>query len=429
MDYYLEFYSAVHSILTDVSTGSEFSATLKSYLFDRTYGLRAGYNALRKQGYDADRCKRILKIPLSMSNYPPCNHPPISHFTFVSQSGCLPHESILMYVRTQRQLAYIYPFISTSHLPLLLLCHENLCIPPELLSNNFIYTIRLQTHNAQHISLQGVTESFTNLLSRLAPRSVITVEGCHYEQMALAETAEKLSIPSILIQNCWPSFFHTLFRDMPFTHHLTWGEGFSRLFNKYSSRPIYHPVGYLGNFASETNMRKSIAFFLQAPVLLNDEDYQIRLFNLIQSTATRYPELDIIVKEHPDFIHRRNLSHLSKYDNIKIVGNDSAETIFAKSIVVVSHFSTSIMECLLHGCIPLVFDPTTHSNYTPDIKTLGLGETSKSEVEFESALQHILHAPYTYLTQIENCKGYWFAAQGNSAVNNAHNILLNCIVP
>ena len=45
--------------------------------------------------------------------------------------------------------------------------------------------------------------------------------------------------------------------------------------------------------------------------------------------------------------------------------------VFARTRVGVAHYSSSLMEGVAHGAVPLVYDPTEGSRYSPDVETAG----------------------------------------------------------
>lgn len=84
--------------------------------------------------------------------------------------------------------------------------------------------------------LSSYYNTFQLLLEVLKPEAVIVLEGCHHQEQILSDVARKNGIPSIAIQQGWPSFIHSMFRNMPYSHYLTWGAGFDR--NGQSGTPV-----------------------------------------------------------------------------------------------------------------------------------------------------------------------------------------------
>ena len=53
--------------------------------------------------------------------------------------------------------------------------------------------------------------------------------------------------------------------------------------------------------------------------------------------------------------------------NIEMVTDGKLAEVFARTRVGVAHYSSSLMEGVAHGAVPLVYDPTEGSRYSPDV--------------------------------------------------------------
>lgn len=256
----------------------------------------------------------------------------------------------------------------------------------------------------------------------LKPRLLVCMDGCQSEYRLAAAFCNEKHIPSVCLQLGWPSYLHTGFRDLPYTHFLTWGDKFNPLWEKYNKHTCFVAAGYMDE-AIRNGQHRAITFFLQAPVYLNTEIYLDRMSDLIRVTATHYPDISILVREHPEY--RGNTRWLSRFlqcSNVSIVNNDKLADVYARTKVVVSHFSSVLMEGLMYGCTPLVFNPTPGSSYYPDIEAEGIGFISKNEVEFFSKLPSCLRqAPLEELPQ-------WFKATGKEAVDHIIKIIDDIMV-
>ena len=88
--------------------------------------------------------------------------------------------------------------------------------------------------------------------------------------------------------------------------------------------------------------------------------------------------------------------------------------VFAQTHISVSCFSSSIMESVVHGCVPLVFSPAIGARYNPDIENEGLGWIAEDEETFLAKLNEIMYKKYEQIVIRENNK--WFESTGIDSV-------------
>lgn len=246
----------------------------------------------------------------------------------------------------------------------------------------------------------------------LNPKLLICMDGCQSEYRLAAAFCDEKHIPSICLQLGWPSYLHTGFRNLPYTYFFTWGEKFNSLWAKNNPNPRFVATGYMDE-ANREGCHQAITFFLQAPIYLSSETYLDRMCRLIQTTSLRYPNIPILIREHPEYRGKtKGLSRLTQYHNVIMVNDDKLADVYSRTKVVVSHFSSVLMEGLMYGCVPLVFNPTLGSTYNPNIEQEGIGFISKTEEDFFSKLPDCFGK--TSLGELSQ----WFKATGNDAINN-----------
>lgn len=433
-DYYIEFYEVVDNIINEYLTLHDLPSYVGTVLFENSYSLKARYNRARAEGMDiADATVMAAKSI-------------IPEYTIVRESIMpdtiisLRHifdklgDRLAIYVYNSRQLRYLRPFLDAVNRPLVLLCEESVNLDMEL--PEYVEAVDLDYSITENMVEVGNTISdrltrcyilLNSILTELAPEGVILLEGCHFQEQMIGEIAHSLDIPSILLQQGWPSLMHTMFRRFPYSHFLTWGDNFNSLWHKYNPKPQYSAVGY--PYAVKKKRGQAIAFFLQAPLFISDESYYSMLVNLIAKTAHQYNDHVIIVREHPEFrMQPAKKAELVSIPNVQFATNWPLADVFANSKIVVSHFSSSLIEGVAHGCIPLVFDPTSDSDYHPDIEMLGLGCIAKAENQFIGKLEQILSEEQTYVNNLNTAKRSWFQATDHEAeVNQAKEV--NVIAP
>ena len=423
-DYYIEFYEVVDDVINEYLTLHDLPSYVGTVLFENSYSLKERYNHARAEGTDIANATAMVENAI-IPRYAILRES-IMPDTIISLRHIFEGlgDRLAIYVYNSRQLRYLRPFIDAVNRPLVLLCEKSVNLDIELPEYveavDLDYSITEKMFDAGNTLSDRLTKCYillNSILRELAPEGVVLLEGCHFQEQMIGEIAHSLDMPSILLQQGWPSLMHTMFRRFPYSHFLTWGDNFNSLWNKYNPKPQHYAVGY--PYAVKEKLGQAIAFFLQAPLFISDEGYYSMLVNLIAKTANQYNDHVIIVREHPEFrMPTAKKAELVNIPNVQFVTDWPLADVFAKSKIVVSHFSSSLIEGVAHDCIPLVFDPTSDSGYHPDIEMLGLGCIAKTEDQFIGKLEQILSQEQTYVNNLNTAKSSWFQATGHKAAAN-----------
>ena len=104
--------------------------------------------------------------------------------------------------------------------------------------------------------------------------------------------------------------------------------------------------------------------------------------------------------------------------NIEMVTDGKLAEVFARTRVGVAHYSSSLMEGVAHGAVPLVYDPTEGSRYSPDVEAEGLGMIAKTKEELTGGLSRILGNYEDFKQRIEKEQPLWFQATGEETLRN-----------
>lgn len=160
---------------------------------------------------------------------------------------------LLIYIFNERQLRYLTPLINNINTSVLLLSEYELPEDadfPDYVTAMTIEHSRYRAFKNSYVEhnypfLFQYANTFSLMLDILKPSKVICLEGCHMQEQLLAIVAHDFSIPSICIQQGWPSFMRTGFRRLPFRYFFTWGERFCRLWERYNPVPEFLSMGYM----------------------------------------------------------------------------------------------------------------------------------------------------------------------------------------
>ncbi len=448
-DYYLEFHEELDRRLTAFVAGQEegnrmflgkhdIKSPLITFLFYQLTREKDHYNACRTHGMTINEAMKRVDAFLDMFKDDILAQEEEDALMDVRQHPWYEMLSdysgqLLIYLFNARQLHYLTPLITQLNQPVLLLSEYEL--PDETDLPDYVTALTVEFselrafHNAyiEHCFpfLYHYANLFSFLLQILKPSGVICLEGCHTQEQLLAVIAQDYDIPAIGIQQGWPSFMRTGFRRLPFRYFLTWGEHFSELWKKYNQNPEFLHTGYMYDVPdTDMQIKDSVTFFLQAPCYLSDGQYFNEILELITESAELYPQVSFLVREHPEYkLEKKFIKSWETYPNIQMASDWELKEVYKRTFVVVSHFSSSLMEGIVHDCIPLVYDPTTGSRYFPDVEKEGLGRIAKTKEEFQLALKDILadsndltKTKNPYLKNIKEQKQQWFAAAGDEAL-------------
>ena len=437
-DYILQFHADLETVVeTEVEGvaekvrgawtvgGCDVSKPVINFLWYRNLGLREKYMANGGSMATFENFRQFIRN-LSVEKYG------IDETVETNTSWCnlLKEErgKIVFYATSPRIVEYLRPVICAMDESFVLLTPYDVGYVDELpdcatvvkfsLSNIVIFKNELL---ARHFPLvYCFANTIGSYIQALRPRLLVCMDGCQTEYELAALFCKQIDVPSVCIQQGWPSMLHEGFHDMPYTHFLTWGRGFNELWKKRNHDVDFMETGYLYDVKSG-GAHFAITFFMQAPVFLLTADYLDRMYRLVVTVAERYKDRIVLVREHPEYkadaVQKEKWAALS---NIRNVSNMPLAEVFAQTCVAVSCFSSSIMESVVHGCVPLVFSPATGVRYSPDIEKEHLGLISVSEEEFLVKLNDIIEHNYK---PIKENDAFWFSNIGNASVCATINII------
>ena len=376
---------------------------LESFVNYAYYPIRNEYCRLRCDGMSPQSALSLLvKLPL------PKNTPKGIHTLLTKQNIISKWNDILsplkgrpvFYAHISRMIEYLLPFIKnrTGNSTLVTECRPNI---ESIKSVGNITLVRFVDSGCR-LFVNDFLEynfplfhSFSNtiaLLDRcLEPPVFYSVCGCQTQAKIWASICNSRGGESVLFQHGWPAHIHAGFANMPYKKMVLWGKRFKDLWH-HRNPLIEYSVGGYPYPVLKTGDHNCITFFLQEPYFVSSTDILNRYYNLIIDTARRNPGLSILYRLHPESdidseIRDRLDSGINTYD----VSDKPLEDVYSRTKVAVSHYSSTIMECIVHGCIPLVFNPTPNWQYTPDLEAESIGYISTSEHEFRTKLPFALN--------------------------------------
>jgi hypothetical protein len=249
----------------------------------------------------------------------------------------------------------------------------------------------------------GLTEAFDKIYTALAcarPRCVVVAEGNSPLDVITSEACKQLSIPVLCIQQGWSPYVHSGFRNMSFTKMLVWGRGFVEILKSYNPRQEFVAVGnhILQNVAASMGeqsgkLRKGVSFFLQAPCPLLSNTQFTAFLKLIEWTARTFPDTPVLVREHPGHpLSVEAKQMLLNSGNVRLLSPATypLEEMFVASRISVTVFSTTILESIAVGILPIVCNISSLPRYFPDVAAAGAGIEVRTISEAEDAIRRVL---------------------------------------
>jgi hypothetical protein len=145
---------------------------------------------------------------------------------------------------------------------------------------------------------------------------------------------------------------------------------------------------------------------------------------LAERIAEARPEMPVYFRPHPlvpldDAIHAR----LSRWPNIVIQqpSNVPLAAALADACVSVSIYSTTILESIAAGTVPLIFNMTTMPRFWPDVAAEGAGAEVRTLDEAFDALMGLLADPRKlseFAPAMTKFSQRYFFARGGEAIGN-----------
>lgn len=408
-DFYMEFHETLEQMVAQslkdwkdswIALGPfDLYRPLLNYIWGRSLRHRDSYNAARLQGMSVDKAIEPAKLPhfntinlISGHAFATDNHP---WHDILSRYG----GRTIFFCVGRRNLEYMRPIIECFKDGALIWTdvdpdhmewfHEATVLPYALTQqfscfNNFLATFFPDFFVFAHAILLT--------LSLLKPNKIVCIDGCQTQYMIAAEYARVASIPFFCIQQGWPSYLHQGFKNWPYSHFLSWADGYSRIFKSKNPHTKFITCGYPYEVepVDLDDDRWGVGFFLQGRHFIGSLQSERIIDEAISYVATAFPKLRIFIRRHPLASDRDLNMHRAK--NIVIADEMVLKDVYAHCRVVVSQFSSCIMEGVIHGCVPLVLNPAAHSRYVPDVESLGIGyiagDIPSFMLKFEKALHH-----------------------------------------
>ena len=244
-------------------------------------------------------------------------------------------------------------------------------------------------------------DTLHGVLSSIRPRCVVVAEGNAPGDELINQACKQLAIPVICLQHGWSFIVHNGFRNMTYTKMLTWGKGFSDLLQVYNPKQNFVVVGNHSIDQEVTVLNKgsffdsnAVVFFLQVPSMLITQECWNEFFGLIVWTAAEFANVPVLVREFPVRpLTKRLRRELECYSNVRLVSRRiyPLSEVLQQSQIAISICSSTILESIASGVLPIVFNMTTMPRFFPDVEAVGAGLEVKTPQEARDAISRCLN--------------------------------------
>ncbi|WP_289736077.1 hypothetical protein [Paramuribaculum intestinale] len=378
------------------------SNSLESYVNYINYSLRDEYCRRRSEG---ERAETVIASLITLP--PPADTDVISQellpFTSDARSWTEALSPLrgreVFYANFERMAHCLIPWIRSSSQSAVIISeneidYQHIGLPPEMTAVRF-HDLRMRLYRNDFIEKYfPVFYSFCNTVklvdSIIEPPRFSCICGCQVIGKIWAEICAARGGDTVCYQHGWPAFMHTGFVDMPYKRMVTWGDEFNRLWRSYNPQMECLTGGYPYPIAADGS-HQSVTFFLQEPYFVSSHRMVGQMYDLIVATALRYPDMTIQYRLHPESQIDYHIRHrLDSLPNVVDTTDRPLHEVYASTRVAVSHYSSTIIECIAHGCCPLVFNPTPGWSYTPDLEAESIGFISTTPDRFFDRLPRAL---------------------------------------
>lgn len=245
--------------------------------------------------------------------------------------------------------------------------------------------------------LLAAADSTLAALRALRPECVVAVEGNAPLDGVTSEVCRHLGIKSYCVQQGWSPYVHTGFRHLAFDHMFVWGPAFAELLRPFNPTQPFVVSGSHALAAPSARTSAAgqgvISFFLQAPcAFLSSEAYDA-FVQLLVDCALEHPGTEFVAREHPSYpvppALRRVLAAQPNVSFSDPVQQPMADLV-QESRLVVSVFSTVLLEAMAMGVLPLICSIGSLPRYEPDLAAEGAAIEVFSVQAAQQAIRDLL---------------------------------------
>lgn len=232
-----------------------------------------------------------------------------------------------------------------------------------------------------------------NLFRSLKPKKVVLVEGNWHVDKITAMVCQKLKISTICVQHGWNPNLNCQWQNLIFDKMLTWGKYFSDELKK-ANQNIPITFQECGSHILEYNPKKkgelkAIGICIQCVNHIISEELYTSFFSDMIYISKELPHFSYIVREHPSHPLSEPEKDILSENGFDISNpySESLTDFFDRIELSISIYSSTIIESIAAQVVPIIYNKTSLTKYTPDLDSLGLGHEVKQYEEVIKIIQ------------------------------------------
>lgn len=263
-----------------------------------------------------------------------------------------------------------------------------------------------------------------NAIAALQPHCIVVPEGNAPIYEILNQASKMLGVRVVCIQQGWAPVVHPGFRNMSYHLMSVWGRGFKDILQPYNPKQNFIVTG--NHCVKRREQRVSgaagcIAFFLQNGAHWLNAVTLRRILELANWCARTFPHIEVRIRNHPGTpLSVDDAALVRGHANLKLTPptNDLLQDVLDRCDVAVSINSTTILEAVAAGAVPVILDVCGWGPYQPDIASRGAAIEVRNFEEAKVAIRSLLEdEPYrrSFTPALKQVTEDFFANDGAAA--------------
>lgn len=344
---------------------------------------------------------------------------------------------ILFLVIQEKFVAYLKPIADHLGRPYAFLVYDDAALYQQLVAagHSVIHvqptarSKRLAWYGARYGAFEWLFVQYSALrraLRRQRARCVVIPEGNAPLYEIVNRAARAGGIGTLCLQQGWSPIIHSGFRNLGYITMCIWGDGFERALRPFNPQQRFFATGHhllTLRRMEEGPPRRALTYFLQKGSRLITDAAWRGMLDLVRWSALRFPENEIRVREHPSApLSAEEIAALAGLPNLKFMAAKDAtlDHVLEGCRVSVAIFSSTILETVACGGVPLIVNVTGMPRYEPDVAAQGAAIEVQDFAAARVALQRLMENDEAYAAfapRLDPVRHDYFARGGIAALD------------
>jgi hypothetical protein len=237
-------------------------------------------------------------------------------------------------------------------------------------------------------------------------KKIVLVEGNWSVDQVCSVVAKSNGIESVCIQQGWNPNLNIQWQNLNFTKFLTWGDYFSIELKKVNGDFFVDFIS-CGSFKIKENKKSenvSVGFCAQLKNHIITDDVYDEFISSVVMIKEKVSNVTVYFRKHPSGKLSQDVEE--KLTSCGVIMSDPFEedlvTFFGRLKIMVSIYSSTLMESIAASVIPVVFSNSNMSRYRPDLERLRVGFEVRSQSELLEVVLDVLQKDDVYYETMRN---------------------------